>query len=253
MLDKYMLEAEDNSKDQQGRTTRFQRISGRRREGMKRNFVLFVGVVLAVVFVTPLVGQVVAEESQGELLACSEWLNCDKASPNYSGLCCRHCKNALGQTIWNCSEFAAQGNRPEAAQAGKTVTGETSLTGIVTLEGFLSDKDDRVYEIAGRRAESIQGNIGKEIEVKGTVQETGGKVRIDVDSYKLAPRDEVIGEKSQAAVTGCKAWQNCNTMPPNYTGTCCRECKDKEGAPVWDCKVFSEKDHFDVAEWVKKE
>ncbi len=220
---------------------------------MKRNFVLFMGVTLAAVFITPLVGQVAAEELQGELLACSEWMNCNKESPNYTGFCCQHCKNALGQTIWNCSEFAAEGNRPEAAQAGKAAAGETSLTGIVTLEGFLSEKDGKVYEIAGRRAERIQGNIGKEIEVKGTVQDAGGKVRIDVDSYKLASRDEEIGEKSQAALSGCRAWQNCNTMPPNYTGTCCRECKDEQGAPVWDCKVFSVNDYFNMAEWVKKE
>lgn len=219
---------------------------------MKRNLVLFVGLVLAAAFVFSLAGQVAAAEAQGELLACSEWMNCDKASPNYTGFCCRHCKNPLGQTIWDCSEFAPEGNRPAAARAGDAAAGETSLTGMVTLEGFLSEEDGKVYAIGGRRAERIQGNIGKEIEVKGTVQEAEGKVRIDVDSFKLAPREEVVGEKAQAGLTACKAWQNCNTMPPNYTGTCCRQCLSKEGEPVWDCKVFSESDHFEMAEWVNK-
>lgn len=220
---------------------------------MRRSIVVFIGVVLAAAFVAPLAGQVAAQGVGSELLACSEWLNCNKESPNYTGFCCRHCRNALGQTVWDCDEFAAEGSRPEAALAGEAAAGEASLTGIVTLEGFLSEKDGRVYEITGRRASRIQGNIGKEIEVKGTVQEAEGKVRIDVDSFQLTPREELIGEQAQAGLTACKAWQNCNTMPPNYTGTCCRECKDAEGAPVWDCKVFSVEDHFEMAEWVDRE
>jgi hypothetical protein len=42
---------------------------------------------------------------------------------------------------------------------------------------------------------------------------------------------------------------NCDQRPPNFTGTCCRQCNDKEGGKVWDCKVFSQGEHFDSAEW----
>ena len=52
-----------------------------------------------------------------------------------------------------------------------------------------------------------------------------------------------------AAIGSCTGWMNCDQRPPNFTGTCCRQCDDKQGAKVWDCKVFSEGEHFDTAEW----
>ena len=51
------------------------------------------------------------------------------------------------------------------------------------------------------------------------------------------------------ALMSCNKWMNCDTESPNFTGTCCRQCDDKQGAKVWDCKVFSEGEHFDTAEW----
>ena len=80
---------------------------------MKRNTLPLLGFALAVVFVTFITGQPDAMEeaqlaknaSQGEpkvedtLQACNKWVNCNSESPNFTGLCCRTCKDRKGQTI----------------------------------------------------------------------------------------------------------------------------------------------------------
>ena len=109
------------------------------------------------------------------------------------------------------------------------------------MEGVLS-ADGRMYTaVEGYRTEQLQKNIGKEVEVKGTVKEAEGKVTIDVTSYELTPsgeREDTLGS--------CKEWLNCNQTSPNYTGACCRQCEDEQGEKLWDCKVFSEGEHFDL-------
>ena len=228
-------------------------------EEVKQKPVFCTGAVLTIALVAFFAGRVAAAEAGGEaskagetLVSCTNWLNCNTLAPNYTGFCCRTCKDAGGQIHWRCEKFAAQSERPDASTSGHTASGEATFTGIVTMEGILNEQDRQVYAVAGNRADRIQRNIGKEIEVKGTVQETEGKVTIDVASYKLMPAEEATAEAAKEAgqkLASCTDWQNCNSLAPNYTGTCCRQCKDEQGAGLWDCKVFSAEDHFDMAEW----
>jgi hypothetical protein len=227
---------------------------------MKQKAVFCTAAVWSIVLVAFFAGPLAAAEAGAEaskadetFVSCSNWMNCNTLAPNYTGFCCRTCKDASGQVHWRCDKFAAQGERPDASTSGHTASGEATFTGIVTMEGILNDNDHKVYAVAGNRAERIQRSIGKEIEVKGTVQEAQGKVAIDVVSYKLMPVEPAKGgaaDKAGQAFTSCTDWQNCNSLAPNYTGTCCRQCKDAQGTGLWDCKVFSAEDHFDMAEWV---
>ena len=41
---------------------------------------------------------------EAEFVSCNPWMNCDTESPNYTGVCCRTCKDAASQTIWDCKE-----------------------------------------------------------------------------------------------------------------------------------------------------
>ena len=49
----------------------------------------------------------------------------------------------------------------------------------------------------------------------------------------------------------CANWLNCDSRAPTFTGTCCRQCTEETGEKLWDCKVFSDGEHFDLAEWTK--
>lgn len=211
---------------------------------------------LAVVFAGLIAHSVPAEEAADPgkgaltdpLLSCNKWMNCDTQSPNYTGVCCRTCKDARGQVDWDCKEVSPEGNLRDASDAGSVAAGEATLTGIVTAEGVLKADDGHKYKIAGTKlqVDELQRNMGKRVEVKGTVQETKGKGSLEVASYKSMHLGDAGGP---AAIGACGGWMNCDQRPPNFTGTCCRQCDDKQGANVWDCKVFSEGEHFDTAEW----
>ncbi len=181
------------------------------------------------------------------LLSCNNWMNCDTESPNYTGVCCRTCKDARGQVEWDCKDVTAQADRT-ASKAREVPKGEATLTGIVTAEGVLKADDGNKYKIAGTKlqVDELQRNMGKRVEVKGTVQESKGKASVEVASYKSMHQGDAGGP---AAIGSCGGWMNCDQRPPNFTGTCCRQCDDNQGAKVWDCKVFSEGEHFDTAEW----
>jgi hypothetical protein len=225
---------------------------------MKRKITWFVGSSLAIVFVVLLAGPAVAEEAANtgkqasevddRFASCGKWLNCSLESPNYTGACCRACKNKKGQITWDCKRVSAEGKRPGAALDEGVRKGKKTISGVVTMEGVLS-ADGRMYTaVEGYRAEQLQKNIGKEVEVKGTVKEAEGKVTIDVTSYELTPSEE-----RKDTLGSCKEWLNCNRTSPNYTGACCRQCEDEQGEKLWDCKVFSEGEHFDLAEWVDRD
>ena len=222
---------------------------------MKRKVTWFVGSSLAIVFVVLLAGSVVAEEAakasdvDDRFTSCGKWLNCSLESPNFTGACCRTCRDKEGQINWDCKRVSAEGKRPGAAVDERVRKGKKTITGVVTMEGVLSADDGRMYTaVEGYRAEQLQKNIGKEVEVKGTVQEAEGKVTVDVASYELMPSEEA-GD----ALGSCGGWLNCNQTSPNYTGACCRQCADKQGEKLWDCKVFSEGEYFDLAEWVDRD
>jgi hypothetical protein len=236
----------------------------KRRERMKRKIVSLLGFTLAVAVVALLAGQLPAEEeaqvgqdaAQAEpkaekaFVSCNKWLNCNSESPNFTGLCCRICRDAEGQIDWDCKPVSAEGERRDASPVGDVALGEATLTGIVTAEGILRADDGHKYKIAGTRlqVDELQRNMGRRIEVKGTVQEVEGKVSIQVASYQSMHLGDAAGAD---ALGSCTGWMNCDQRPPNFTGTCCRQCKDKQGGKVWDCKVFSEGEHFDMAEWSK--
>jgi hypothetical protein len=211
---------------------------------------------LAIVFAGLIAQSALAEEAadpgtgalSDALLSCNKWMNCDTEAPNYTGVCCRTCKDARGQVGWDCKEASAGSGRRDASDAGNVALGEATLTGIVTNEGVLKADDGHKYKIAGTRlqVDDLQRNMGKRVEVKGTVQESKGKVSVEVASYKSMNLGDAGGP---SAIGSCTGWMNCDQRPPNFTGTCCRQCDDKQGAEVWDCKVFSEGEHFDTAEW----
>jgi hypothetical protein len=226
---------------------------------MKSKVTRFVGSSLAIVFVVLLAGSAVAEEAantgkqasevEDRFASCGKWLNCSLESPNYTGACCRACRDKKGQITWDCERVSAEGKRPGAALDESVGKGKKTISGVVTMEGVLSADDGRMYTaVEGYRAEQLQKNIGKEVEVKGTVKEAEGKVTIDVTSYELTPSEE-----GEDALGSCKEWLNCNQTSPNYTGACCRQCEDKQGEKLWDCKVFSEGEYFDLAEWVDRD
>ena len=222
---------------------------------MKKKFAHLLVLPLAIFFAGFGVCSVLADEGADPgkealtdaLVSCNQWMNCDTESPNYTGVCCRTCKNAASQTIWDCKDVTASADR-SPSKAGEVRTGEATLTGIVTAEGILKADDGNKYKIAGTKlqVDELQRNMGKRVEVTGTVQESKGKVSVEVASYKSMHQGDAGGP---AAIGSCGGWMNCDQRPPNFTGTCCRQCDDNQGAKVWDCKVFSEGEHFDTAEW----
>jgi hypothetical protein len=142
--------------------------------------------------------------------------------------------------------------KPAVSFAGPVPAGEATVTGIVTHQGFLMAYDGQEYVLAGNQSERLQRNMGKEIEVKGTVKEEQGKVTIDVEAYELmlfGDAREGGAPKAGDTFVSCGAWENCSSLPPTFTGTCCRQCNDKERGKLWDCQVFSAGEYFDLAEW----
>ena len=187
-----------------------------------------------------------AGESDLDFVSCGAWANCSTESPNYTGICCRPCKDREKGTVWDCWRVHDE-VEPLGGPTGKQPTaGVATLTGIVTQEGVLQADQGREYAVSGKKAGEFQSNIGKKIEVKGTLQEAEGKVTIDVDAYELMGFEDT---QAAAPTDTCSGWVNCDSRAPTFTGTCCRRCANADGGERWDCKVFSEGEHFDLAEW----
>jgi len=191
-------------------------------------------------------------ETDDALASCTEWLNCNEESPNYTGFCCRCCRDKNRKKRWECKRESPEGEEPDNLVAEADAVGEARISGIVTRECILKADDGRAFAVAGEKAEELRRNMGRKLEVKGTVQEEQGKVTIDVETYELM----LTGSATTAHGTGksdrfvsCSEWANCSTMPPTFTGTCCRECMDRKGEKIWDCEVFSTGEYFDLAEW----
>jgi hypothetical protein len=216
--------------------------------------------VLAIAFVSLLAGQVSAGEvslesaleARDQFVSCTGWLNCNPASPNYTGVCCRSCTDERGRKGWDCQKQLATKEKPDVSLARPFPKGEATVTGIVTREGFLMAYDGQEYVLAGAPSGRLQRNMGKKVEVKGTVKEEQGRVTIDVKAYDLTSFGDA-GEGGASKVgdrfVSCGAWANCSSLPPTFTGTCCRQCNDKEGKELWDCQVLSVGEYFDLAEW----
>ncbi len=216
---------------------------------------------LGIAMMAPLAGQATAMEemkdtseakakSGGEFASCDGWLNCSAESPNFTGVCCRICKDDAGKTVWDCKRNVAGDAARGASAASDVALGEATLTGIVTAEGILKVDEGKNYRLAGTKlqVDELKSNMGRKVEIKGAVQETGGKATLEVESYDLV-YSEVAAPAGEGGLSSCSTWLNCDRRPPNYTGTCCRQCYDKAGAKVWDCQVFSGVEHFDRTEW----
>ncbi len=72
-----------------------------------------------------------------------------------------------------------------AAFAMNGTADEATITGELTVEGTLITEDGQEYAITGDKIEELNKNIGKKIELKGTVEEKEGKKMICVNEYKL--------------------------------------------------------------------
>jgi hypothetical protein len=195
-----------------------------------------------------LCGQALAGEADYDFVSCEGWANCSTESPNYTGICCRPCKVRAGRTIWDCKGVGAETGRLRPTSEGQVATGEATITGIVTKEGFLQADRGHAYTVAGAQATELQHNMGKRIAVKGTVQEAEGRVTIDVDAYELMGYGAAASDETSGS---CSDWRNCDSRAPTFTGTCCRRCGEATGEKLWDCRVFSVGEHFDLAEWTR--
>ncbi len=211
---------------------------------MANRIVGLLGVFLGCLIVASLFGHVAA----GEPDSCSAWVNCSTESPNYTGICCRTCGGPERAIDWDCRKVGAERELLSGPPAGRLPAGEATITGIVTKEGLLQADRGPEYAVAGIRPNELQHNMGKKIEIKGTVQEAGGKVTIDVDAYELMGYGAAVSAETSGS---CGNWLNCDSRAPTYTGTCCRRCGDETGEKLWECNVFSVGEHFDLAEWTR--
>lgn len=201
-----------------------------------------IGIALGILFAFFFAAQGEAPAEEVDFASCGGWVNCSAESPNYTGICCRVCEDQTRGRFWNCKQVRADRQSFGVPSAGLPSAREATIAGIVTKEGLLHADRGPTYAVSGAKAEELQKNMGKKIEVKGTVQEQGGKVTIDVEAYEWMG----VGEAGPALGAGsCGEWLNCDSRPPTYTGTCCRRCE----AAGWDCRVFSLGEHFDLAEW----
>lgn len=213
---------------------------------MKSRVLALFTVSFAILFAVAFTGDGIAEQWEGESASCGGWVNCSTDSPNYTGICCRVCRDRSETTFWNCKRVPAEREAFAPTAAGRLPAGEATITGIVTKEGVLKADAGHGFAVAGDKADMLQKNMGKRIEVRGTVQEAEGKVTIEVDAYEWMG----LGEAQAVQTSGsCSQWMNCDARSPTFTGTCCRQCRDAAGAAAWDCRVFSVGEHFDLAEW----
>jgi len=206
------------------------------------------GVSFGFLFIVLLSGPLAAGEADVDSDSCSAWVNCSTESPNYTGICCRTCGGPEREIDWDCRRVGAERERLGGSSAVQLPAGEATITGIVTKEGVLQTDKGREYAVAGVNANELQQNMGKKIEVKGTVQEAEGKVTIDVDAYQLMGYGPAVDVEASGS---CGNWLNCDSRAPTFTGTCCRQCKDATGEKLWECNVFSVGEYFDLAEWTK--
>ena len=183
---------------------------------MTRRIACSLGLPFCFLLVALICGQVAAGEADYDFVSCQSWSNCSTESPNYTGICCRPCKLRDGKTMWDCKRVGAERESLGSPSAGQLPTGEATITGIVTKEGVLQADRGHAYAVSGTQANELRHNMGKRIEVKGTVQEAEGKITIDVDAYELMGYGAAADEDESGS---CAGWQNCDSRAPTFTGT----------------------------------
>jgi hypothetical protein len=85
--------------------------------------------------------------------------------------------------------FAAASVTPVAAgDAASTVAAAdiaSTITGKVTEAGTLETDSGKEYKLSGQAANELLKNVGKSVEIKGTVMDKPGEMTIEVQSFKL--------------------------------------------------------------------
>jgi hypothetical protein len=87
-------------------------------------------------------------------------------------------------------EAAAPAAAVEAAAPVAAADVAATITGKVTEAGTLATDSGKEYKLSGDVAGELIKNVGKNVEIKGTVMDKPGEMTIQVQSFKL------IGEPS---------------------------------------------------------
>ena len=74
--------------------------------------------------------------------------------------------------------------------------GETTLSGKIMAEGTFLANDGQAFAISGEKVQELNQNIGKLMEIKGTVQELEDKSTINITQYKLLEAPAAQAEKA---------------------------------------------------------
>ena len=93
---------------------------------------------------------------------------------------------------WTIGEFELRQRPWSIVPGGRQIAG---------LEGTFMAKDGQAFLIFGDKAQELNQNIGKQVEIKGTVQEKEGKSTISITEYKLieTPASEVEATASDTS------------------------------------------------------
>ena len=62
---------------------------------------------------------------------------------------------------------------------------EEIITGSITEEGRLLDKNGNLYSLLGDKADELKAQVGEKFEIKGMVKERPGKRTISIEKYVL--------------------------------------------------------------------
>jgi hypothetical protein len=85
--------------------------------------------------------------------------------------------------------FAAAWVTPVVAEdAASTVAAAdvaSTITGKVTESGTLETDSGKEYKLSGQAANELMKNVGKSVEIKGTIMDKPGEMTIEVESFKL--------------------------------------------------------------------
>ncbi len=74
-----------------------------------------------------------------------------------------------------------------------------TITGKITSNGTVLVEDGKEYLLSGDRVSELNENVGRRMELKGTVMEEGGKSTIKVEEYRmlLEPKQEIPSSGSK--------------------------------------------------------
>ena len=142
-----------------------------------RRKIICLEVFLGFLFVALLFGPSAAGEADYNFVSCAGWANCDTESPNYTGICCRPCRERERGRMWDCQRVHDETARLGGSSAGQLPTGEATITGIVTKEGVLQADQGQEYAVAANQAVEFQRIMGKRSRSKARFRRRRGRLR----------------------------------------------------------------------------